>query len=71
MRSETLSAVTRNGALAVVRRNTLLKGSLYGERVLGYEMPEERSIDINTPFDMKVAELLLADRDGAIQYPRN
>ena len=61
-RSESLSAVVRSGALAVIRRCTLVSGSLYGERVLAYHMPEERSIDINTSYEMKVAQLLYADR---------
>lgn len=61
LRSETLTAVVRSGALAVIRPETLKTGSLYGQNVIGYGMPEERSVDINTPFDMKIAQMLYGE----------
>ena len=60
-RSETLAAVVRSGALAVIRPDTLKAGSLYGHNIIGYEMPEERSVDINTPFDMKIAQMVYGE----------
>ncbi len=49
----------RNAALYLTRRDTLLGGSIYGPDVVPYEMPEERSLDINTPLDFAFAEFLL------------
>lgn len=36
-------------------------GALVGPGTIGYPMPAERSIDIDTPLDWRIAELLLAD----------
>ncbi|MEW6593814.1 MAG: acylneuraminate cytidylyltransferase family protein [Thermodesulfobacteriota bacterium] len=56
--------VLRNGpAVLVTSPGVIRSGRLYGERTLGYEMPQERSIDIDTPYDFLLAELLLAHRD--------
>ena len=50
----------RNGpAIAVVKKETILSGSLYGDRIIGFEMPLERSIDINNLYDFKIANLAL------------
>lgn len=52
-----------NGALYVTRRKVLLEeNSVLGEHTLAYIMPEERSIDIDTPSDLKFAELLIKER---------
>ena len=40
-------------------------GALVGPGTMGYPMPAERSIDIDTPLDWRIAELLLADAGGA------
>ncbi len=37
----------------------------FSDRTFGYVMPVERSVDINTELDLKVAELLLAEREEA------
>ncbi len=56
--------VVRNGPAVVVTRPQVLRGgALYGERTLAYEMPAERSIDIDTPYDFLVADLLLSYRE--------
>jgi CMP-N,N'-diacetyllegionaminic acid synthase len=49
----------RNGSLYVSRRSTIEAGDLVGDDVRGYVMPRERSIDIDTPFDLELAEFLL------------
>ncbi len=55
--------VLRNGPAVVVTRPEVLRsGKLYGPKTLCYEMPQERSIDIDTPFDFLMAELLLEHR---------
>lgn len=55
-------AYALNGAIyyaecALVRES----GALVGPGTIGYPMPAERSIDIDTPLDWQIAELLLAD----------
>jgi CMP-N,N'-diacetyllegionaminic acid synthase len=58
--------VMRNGpAVLVVRPEVIRTGTLYGKKTLCYEMPQERSIDIDTPFDFLMAELLLEHRQRA------
>ncbi|MEM1165586.1 MAG: acylneuraminate cytidylyltransferase family protein [Planctomycetota bacterium] len=37
----------------------------YGEKLIGHLMPPERAIDVDEPFDLKIAELLLAERERA------
>lgn len=55
-------AWVRNGALYVTRKDVLLGGSLYGGDTVAYEMPAERSLDINTSLDFEFAEFLAAKR---------
>lgn len=53
----------RNGpAVLVTRPDVLLKGELYGDKTLAYEMPYERSVDIDTTYDFAIAEMLLNKR---------
>lgn len=48
-----------NGAVYVIRTKALLKHhSLHLTNTTGYVMPEERSIDIDTPLDFLVAEAI-------------
>ena len=52
-------AYHRDGAVYVTRRDVVMEGnSLYGARVLGYEMPPERGVNIDTPDDWARAEAL-------------
>lgn len=54
-----------NGAIYVVRRSTIVeKQSLFGDRVLPYLMPLERSLDIDEEIDFLLAEALLAASKG-------
>jgi CMP-N,N'-diacetyllegionaminic acid synthase len=50
----------RNGSVYVSRREVIEAGELVAEDVLGFRMPPERSLDINTPRDLALAELLVA-----------
>ena len=51
----------RSGIVYVFKANTLLQTrTLYGGTIFSIELPEERSsIDINTPFDLAIAEAAL------------
>jgi CMP-N-acetylneuraminic acid synthetase len=52
-----------NGAIYCVRRDVLLNGnSLWGKKTLAYVMPAERSVNIDTLLDFKLAECLLSTR---------
>jgi len=49
-----------NGAVYCVRRGVLLDGnSLWGRETLAYIMPVERSLNIDRPIDLRMAELTL------------
>lgn len=49
-----------NGALYVTRTKVLLEENrMLGEHTIPYIMPHERSIDIDTPIDLKLAEYIL------------
>lgn len=51
---------TRNGSIYVSRRDVLDRGLLVSDRdVRGYEMPPERSYDIDTPRDLAFARFLV------------
>lgn len=51
-----------NGAIYVIRlKNFLRYGQIRGPRTYGYAMPAERSVDVDTPFDLRLAACLLAD----------
>jgi N-acylneuraminate cytidylyltransferase len=49
----------RNGSVYAFRRDVVERG-LEAEDVRGYEMPSERSFDIDTPEDLAFAEFLVA-----------
>lgn len=50
----------RNGSIYASRRDVLDRGLLVSDRdVRGYEMPEERSYDVDTPRDLAFARFLL------------
>lgn len=60
----------RNGAIYAMRRGVVMEGnSLYGTKTVGYPMPEERSFNIDSPFDWRVTEgylrLSSGEREGA------
>lgn len=53
-----------NGSVYVWHRSTLTKG-LWGGRAKLYEMPHERSVDIDAELDFKLVELLLRERGSS------
>jgi CMP-N,N'-diacetyllegionaminic acid synthase len=55
-----------NGAVYVAELSWLRETrNFYGEQTIAYEMPIERSPDIDTVVDLKLAAALLADTNGA------
>ena len=53
-------AYVRNGAIYLAKRDLVMeKNTIYGDKVYGYEMPEERSIDINSEVDFLLAEVII------------
>lgn len=58
-------AYMRNGALYLTRRDVVMGGSMWGDRVRPYEMPEERSVGIDTELDLRLVELLMREGGAA------
>ena len=59
------AAYMRNGAIYLTRRDVLMsQGSIWGERIRPFEMPPERSVGIDSELDVRLVDLLLADRNG-------
>jgi N-acylneuraminate cytidylyltransferase/CMP-N,N'-diacetyllegionaminic acid synthase len=48
-----------NGSIEIMKVSNIIKGNLYGKRIFLFELPEERSLDIDTQFDLKIAEGLI------------
>ena len=56
--------VAVNGALYFAEADWLRRsGNLIGAETLAYLMPRDRSVDLDTPLDWKLAELLLKERN--------
>lgn len=51
----------RNAAIYVSTPSLIANGMLWGPRCLGYVMPEERSVNINSEIDFKLAEVLIKE----------
>ena len=59
-------AFKRNGAIYLTRRDVVMtEHSIWGSWIRPYEMPPERSINIDSPLDLAVAEAVLTQRGGA------
>ncbi len=53
-----------NGAIFLARRDVILqRRDWYTERTYSYHMPIERSLDIDTPWDMYLADLILRNKN--------
>lgn len=62
-RQDLPSMYVLNGALYIVRTAWLKQNEcLIDGHTLAYQMPKERSVDIDTAFDLKIAEMYLSDR---------
>jgi CMP-N-acetylneuraminic acid synthetase len=62
-KQDLMPAYERNGAIYVMRRETLLlKKDRFGEICVPYIMVQERGINIDTPFDLELCDLLLRKR---------
>jgi len=64
-----------NGAIYMAKRDILVdRRTWYTPRTFGYIMPTDRSLDINTPWDLYLAELILKDKqrnsEKAASVPR-
>jgi CMP-N,N'-diacetyllegionaminic acid synthase len=56
-------AYMRNGAIYLTRRDVLVeRGSIWGDVIRPYVMPEERSVSIDTELHIKLVDLLLRER---------
>jgi CMP-N,N'-diacetyllegionaminic acid synthase len=52
-----------NGAIYLARRGTFLAAKgFYSDRTCGYLMPAERSLDVDAPWDLELADLMLRAR---------
>lgn len=66
-RQELPEAYLLNGAIYLARREALVRErSFYTERTFALVMPRERSVDVDTPFDLELAEWLLAREQARI-----
>lgn len=59
-RQELPQYVIPNGAVFLTRSDILTSRSFYGEDSIGWEMPAERSLNIDDPFDLEVARCFAA-----------
>ena len=58
-------AYALNGAIYLATSRHLLEHeSFYAARTYAYVMPPERSIDVDTPWDLHLCELILGERRG-------
>jgi CMP-N,N'-diacetyllegionaminic acid synthase len=54
----------RNGpAVLASRAGVIERGGFYGDRIVPYVMTEADSVDVDTPFDLRVVEWLLRERE--------
>jgi CMP-N,N'-diacetyllegionaminic acid synthase len=68
VRRQTLEQLyVRNGAIYAAKASVIDGGGLWGPHCLAYLMPEDRSININTELQFKVAELLIRQQRSNTQ----
>jgi CMP-N,N'-diacetyllegionaminic acid synthase len=61
-RQDKASLLARNGpAVLITRSDVVFAGGLYGDRIFGYEMDEIASIDVDTPAELRLADLLITN----------
>jgi CMP-N-acetylneuraminic acid synthetase len=54
----------RNGSVYAIARTTINRGEIIGADSRGWEMPRERSVDINEMLDLEWARFILERRSG-------
>lgn len=65
-RQQLPKAYAANGALFIARCEWLIEtGDFLGPETVAYVMPPERSIDVDTALDLRLLELLVAERSPA------
>ena len=62
-RQDLPAALAPNGAVYLARASVIRSGSFYGERTAAYRMPPERSLDVDLPWDLRVARAIAAEKD--------
>lgn len=66
-RQELPVALRREGSVYVTRRDVVMEhNSLYGERVVGYQIDPDESVDLDSMDDLKRAEQLLRARGKGV-----
>ncbi len=59
-RQDLPKAYRRSGAVYAMKRDLLMKeNKIYGEHIVGHVVPEDRSVDINSPIDWLRAEQMI------------
>ena len=61
-RDQLPEAYIENGAVYVAKRSLILRGTLYGKRIVPLVMDDDASIDIDTPLDLAWAEFVAASQ---------
>jgi len=57
-----------NGAIYITYEHTFIKkNKLIDKNTYGYIMPPERSVDIDSPFDLKITKLLMKEKSKRIK----
>jgi CMP-N-acetylneuraminic acid synthetase len=57
-------AYMRNGAIYLTKRDVLMeRRSIWGDVIRPYEMPEERSVNVDSELDFKLLEFLMGQTD--------
>jgi len=53
-----------NGSIYLIKTETFFKNKTFlPEKTFGYIMPEEKSVDIDTPWNFHIAELIMRDKN--------
>jgi len=55
-------AFMRNGAIYLTKRDVIVEqGSIWGQEICPYVMPEERSLNIDSEYDLRLVDLVLSE----------
>ncbi len=59
-------AYMRNGAIYLTRRDVLIqRGSIWGDSICPYVMPDDRSVSIDTEMQVRLVDLMLRERSAS------